>query len=97
MTFGFHPEARSEYSGAIDFYDAQRIGLGADFTQEIEAAVQRVLEAPDRWPRVTDKVRKCSVHIFPYLLLYSFAHEHVTFIAVMHGHRDPGYWRHRMG
>jgi hypothetical protein len=49
MRYDFHPEARLEYRGAAAFYEARRSRLGAAFTREIEAAIERILEAPDRW------------------------------------------------
>lgn len=50
MIHDFHPEARLEYREAATFYDSRRPGLGAAFTLEVEATIERIMEAPDRWP-----------------------------------------------
>jgi hypothetical protein len=47
MTYGFHPEARLEYLEAIDFYESRRTGLGAVFTREVEATIQRDFRRAD--------------------------------------------------
>lgn len=57
MTYDFHSEARVEYREAAIFYEARRSGLGAAFTLEIEAALQRILEAPERWRVIEQDVR----------------------------------------
>jgi hypothetical protein len=49
MTYAFHPEARLEYREAAIFYESRRSGLGAAFSREIEATIQRILDVPDRW------------------------------------------------
>ena len=44
MTYSFHPEARLEYREAATFYEERRPGLGAAFTVEVEATIQKILE-----------------------------------------------------
>jgi toxin ParE1/3/4 len=96
MTYDFHPEARLEYSEAAVFYEARRSGLGAAFTLEIEAALQRILESPERWRVIEQDVRRCLTHTFPYGILYTIEAESILIVAVMHLRRSPGYWRSRL-
>ena len=96
MRYDFNPEARLEYREAAVFYEARRPGLGASFTHEIETAIQKILEAPDRWRLVEQDVRRCLAHTFPYGILYTVEHGFILIIAVAHGSREPGYWRHRL-
>ncbi len=96
MRYDFHPEARLEYREAAVFYDARRPGLGAAFTIEIEAAIQKILEAPECWRFVEQDVRRCLAHRFPYGILYTIEESFILIIAVAHGSREPGYWRHRL-
>jgi toxin ParE1/3/4 len=71
MTYGFHPEARLEYLEAIDFYESRRTGLGAAFTREVEATIQRILEEPTRWRIIEQDVHRCLTHTFPFGILYT--------------------------
>jgi plasmid stabilization system protein ParE len=97
MRFEFHPEARIEYLEAIAYYEERQAGLGARFTIEIESMIQRIVEAPNRWPEIEDEVRRCLAHPFPYGVLYSIETNHILLLAVMHLSRKPGYWRNRLG
>jgi plasmid stabilization system protein ParE len=96
MKYAFHPEARLEYREAAAFYETRRPGLGAAFTREIEAVIEQILDAPDRWPVIEQDVRRCVAHIFPYRILYAEEGDFVHIIAVAHSSRKPGYWRERL-
>jgi plasmid stabilization system protein ParE len=96
MRYEFHPEARLEYREAAAFYEARRPGLGATFTVEVEAAIERILETPDRWRSIEQDVRRCLTRVFPYAILYTVENDFVLIIAVAHASREPGYWKHRL-
>jgi plasmid stabilization system protein ParE len=96
MTFDFHPEARLEYREAAAFYESRRHGLGAAFSLEVEATIDRILETPTRWRQIEQDIHSCRTHTFPYSILYSLAHDSVLIVAVMHLRRKPGYWRERL-
>lgn len=96
MTYRFHLDAKTEYTDAILYYESCRPGLGAAFTLEVEAAIQRILEAPTRWRTIEKDVRTCRTRTFPYALLYTMRGDTIFIVAVMHLHRKPGYWRERI-
>jgi toxin ParE1/3/4 len=96
MTYDFHPEARLEYREAAAFYETRRSGLGAAFTIEVEAAIERIVRNPNSWRAIEQDVRRCLTHTFPYGILYSIESNSILIIAVMHLHRRPGYWRERL-
>ncbi|MGA2174120.1 MAG: type II toxin-antitoxin system RelE/ParE family toxin [Verrucomicrobiota bacterium] len=96
MRFIYHPGALGEYADAALHYDERVPGLGADFTKEVDAAIARILQAPDRWRCLEDDIRRCLVHRFPYGVLYTIEEGYVLIVAVMHLSREPGYWRDRI-
>lgn len=96
MKYAFHPEARLEYLEAIAFFEQRHPQLGAKFTIEVEQAIERILEAPDRWRLIEEDVRRCLTHLFPYGILYTIESEHILVVAVMHCSRKPGYWKNRL-
>lgn len=59
MRHAFHPQARSEYLAAISFYEGARPGLGAAFTVEVESVVKLICQAPERWRKFEQEVRRC--------------------------------------
>ena len=66
------------------------------FVGEIEDAILRILDAPDRWRTVEEDVRRCLTHVFPYAILYTIEPEFVLIVAVAHCAREPGYWKERL-
>ena len=96
MTYGFHPEARLEYLEAIDFYESRRTGLGAAFTREVEASIQRIVEEPTRWRIIEQDVHRRLTHTFPFGILYTIEGDFVLIVAIAHGSREARYWRHRV-
>ena len=96
MKYGFHPEASLEYREAALFYETRHPGLGAAFTREIEAAIGRILEAPDLFPFVEQDVRRCLARTYPYGVLYTNKRDFILIVAVAHGSRKPGYWHERL-
>ena len=96
MRFEFHPEALDEFEDAACFYAGRQPGLELRFIACVESALRQVSEEPTRCRAFEDDVRRCLVHVFPYAVLYSVESDYVLIIAVMHCHREPGYWRHRI-
>ena len=96
MIFEFHPEADTEFFQAIDYYEECEDGLGYDFSIEVYSTIQNILDYPAAWPVLEGDVRRCLTNRFPYGVLYSVESDMVFILAVMHLHRDPGCWKHRV-
>ncbi|HQT31474.1 MAG TPA: type II toxin-antitoxin system RelE/ParE family toxin [Thiobacillus sp.] len=96
MRFEFHPDALAEYEEAARHDAACQAGLEFRFITAIEHAIQLILDAPDRWSVFEEDIRRCLTRIFPYAILYTVEPDHVLIIAIMHSHREPGYWRKRV-
>jgi hypothetical protein len=97
MTYWFHPEAETEFNEAITYFEERQPGLGFDFSVEVNSAIRAILDYPAAWPFVQGSVRRCLTHRFPYGVLYSIEPDGIYILAVMHLHRDPDYWKHRLG
>ncbi len=78
------------------FYESRRSGLGGSFTAEIEAAIGRIVEAPEQFRAIEQDVRRCLAHVFPYGVLFTVEQDIVLIIAVAHASRRPGYWQGRL-
>jgi plasmid stabilization system protein ParE len=96
MRFEFHPDALAEYEDAARYYAECQDGLELRFIMAVEHVIQQIIEMPGRWPVLEEDVRRCLTRVFPYAVLYSVETEYVLIIAVMHSHREPGYWRKRI-
>lgn len=95
MTFSFHPEAEAELNEAIDYYEECEPGLGYDFSTEVFAGIQNVVNYPTAWPVMEEDVRRCLINRFPYGILYSIERGDIFILAIMHLRRHPDYWKKR--
>ncbi|MDD2236517.1 MAG: type II toxin-antitoxin system RelE/ParE family toxin [Kiritimatiellae bacterium] len=96
MTFFFHPEAEEEFCEAVAHYEDCENSLGIDFFREVHATIQNVIDYPAMWPVIDGEIRRCLVHRFPYGVLYSIEPDGILILSVMHLHRNPDYWKHRL-
>ncbi|MEW5984114.1 MAG: type II toxin-antitoxin system RelE/ParE family toxin [Acidobacteriota bacterium] len=94
-TLSIHEGAEAEINEAADFYDLESPGLGGVFLDEIQRALQRIVDFPEAAPLVRGRVRKRIVTKFPYSLLYSMRGSEIRVLAVAHHKRRPFYWRGR--
>lgn len=95
MIFEYHPEAKTEFFRAIDYYEECEEGLGYDFSIEVFSAIQNILDYPLAWPIMEEDVRRHQANRFPYGILYSIESDKIFILAIMHLHQDPDYWKHR--
>ena len=65
------------------------------FAVEVNACVERVGEAPERWPRYVHGTRRYLFPHFPFSLVYRVRDEEIEIVAVAHHRKRPGYWRSR--
>jgi plasmid stabilization system protein ParE len=92
----FHPEARLEFLDAVTYYESCQSGLGERFVQSVDAAIAGIGENPEAWAEIEQDVRRKLTRVFPYALLYTVEPEYILVVAVMHCHKEPGYWRSRL-
>ena len=96
MNHVFHPDAALEFEEAVRFYRARGPTLGDRFAHDVRAAIRKILETQTRWRVLEGDLRLCLVRVFPYSVLYTLEQDYVLIIAIRHGKREPGYWRHRL-
>ncbi len=92
----FHPEAAVEFEEAVQFYRPRGRTLGDRYAREVRATIARIVGTPNRWRILEEDVRLCRLRVFPYVVLYTIEPDYILIVAVMHGKRRPGYWRHRL-
>jgi len=95
MNYSFHPHAEKELEDAENYYDGIREELGDRFRAEIEMALSRIIKFPNAWQPLTKTVRRRRLIDFPYGIVYRAKTDEVRILAVMHLHREPGYWAYR--
>lgn len=91
----FRRAARTELEEAVDWYEMQKQGPGIEFLAEIEAAVDRLAENPERFAVVQGDVRRVGARRFPYNVYFRIRASQVVVLAVFHARRNPGAWQRR--
>jgi cytochrome P450 len=93
----FHPEAQAEMMEAAAYYEAQQPQLGKRFLISVRDALNRIQVNPFLYPLVEGDVRRCLTRTFPFGVLFRIRPDEYVVVAVMHLHREPGYWKKRPG
>ncbi len=88
--------ARQEMIDAAKYYELQAPGLGHQFLDKIESAMEDLGRAPDQWPVIRHNIRRRLIHRFPFGILYRIDADAVVILAVMHTRQHPNYWFTRM-
>lgn len=95
------PEASAELEDAALWYDQQRDGLGTEFVQAIDLALDQIA----RWPNIGRRIagvpdavpaRRWPVNRFPYHVVYLDWEGVIRILAFAHDSREPGFWFSRI-
>src|SRR2546430_16536679 len=89
MKLKFSIVAEREIEAAADHYEIQQAGLGLQFIEELNRATKFILQFPDGWFPISQRVRRCFMRRFPYSVIYSVEQGTVTIVTVVHQSRDP--------
>lgn len=95
LSVEFHPDAKADLYGAMEWYNGERAGLGTAFVATVERTVQMVAVSPLIGSLVGKDLRRELVPTFPYSVIYAVEEQKLWIVAVAHFRRRPTYWRDR--
>jgi len=95
MRVEFHAEAAREVVHAQAWYEERSLFAASAFLRELSTSVNRIREAPARYPRAEHGTRRILMERFPFRLYYRTGQDRCIVVAVAHQKRRPGYWRSR--
>ena len=73
---------------ARDWYESQRVGLGAEFLAEIDATIQVLSRDPQRHAVYYRGFRRVLARRFPYKLFYRLEDDQIIVFCILHVRRD---------
>jgi plasmid stabilization system protein ParE len=94
--FHFHPSAIDEGVAAARWYRQRSPRAAKQFVDELNSVLDKIIEAPQRWPRFSNGTRKLKLPCFPFAVVYLESEDNIRILAVAHGRRRPGYWKSRL-
>ena len=96
MRLIYHPDAEAELISAAEFYEGRLPGLGTQFLDAADRAIQSIQMDPERSAVVAAGVRRYLMPRFPFAIYYRPYPDHLRILAFKLHSRRPDYWRHRL-
>ena len=96
MNINYLKLAKLEFHDSIKYYEQQEKDLGKKLSDDIQASINRIKNFPNSYQKVSNQIRRCTLHRFPYNILYLFEEDTILIIAIAHQHRIPDYWVDRV-
>ena len=94
--YSFHPDAIKEVVEAVREYEGRAAGLGRDFREKLDSAVDLLRRFPESAARVRGDLRRKPLERFPYAVIYAIEDSEIRIYAVPHRRRRPEYWLDRL-
>jgi len=94
--YRFLSPAEEEMTEAALFYETRSGGLGNDFLDDVQQAVDRLSDYPHSGEQIDFGLKRTLLHRFPFSLIYAVEQTGIVIVAVAHYGRVPGYWRSRV-
>ena len=88
-------EAAADAREAELWYAQQSAQAAANFIVELKKGMERVVEAPLRWPKHKYGRRRYRLHKYPFLIVYRVHLDRIRVIAFQHSSRRATFWRDR--
>lgn len=85
----FTSRASADVEEAFAWYEAHRVGLGADFQTELTRVLQLLEAMPEAGPVVHRDLRRLLVKRFPFALYYRLTETAIEIRGCLHQRRDP--------
>ena len=89
------PSAEADVLDAFSWYEERQSGLGRRLG-ELDLAFARIQSEPLSYQEDLPGIRRCVLHVFPYLVFYTLSYERVEILAVIHASQDPSYIADRL-
>jgi plasmid stabilization system protein ParE len=90
-------DARRELKEAANWYDDRKLGLGDEFVAACDQLFKLIAANPGRHMHVGRGFHRCLMPRFPYVVFYEPKRDALIIAGVIHGSRNPAFWRQRLG
>lgn len=93
-------EAAEEAAEAAAWYEMESAGLGAEFAEALEAAIDLIEDPafplfPVSYKHTPQNLKRLILKRFPYDVVVLIQPHQRIIVAIAHHARKPGYWRDR--
>jgi len=96
MNYRLLSAAEAELAEVAAWYESQSCGLGQQFLDEFEVAMDQITHFPCAWRQVSARHRRCLFRRFPYAVIYTTTSKCIVVSAIADLRRDPARIEHQM-
>lgn len=89
MKLYYTDRAKNDIELAFEWYEKQRKGLGNEFLDSIDIALDNILDYPDMYQVVYFNFRRCVIGRFPFSIFYMVEKDSIIIHAVFDNRQDP--------
>lgn len=93
----FHPDAKAEADGAIDWYLARSEPAALELAKQLRRAYGALRKNPRIFPPHLHGTRRVILDRYPFSIVFRETPSGLQVIAVAHAKRRPSYWSQRLG
>ncbi len=87
-----HPRVETQGGAACDWYDSQRVGLGDEFIDELDVAIEKAHNNPLLYQKAHSEIRRVLLRRFPYAVFFVATDNQVSVLALLRQSENPEKW-----
>ncbi len=81
--------AKDDLDIAFAWYEGQRHGLGFEFLDCVEAAIETIIQMPKLYTKHHDNFRRALARRFPFSIFYTIEKKEIIVHAIFDNRQDP--------
>ena len=89
MKVRYTDRARIDLETAFEWYQGQRIGLGFEFLDCLEATISTIQQMPEVYAKHHSHFRRALIRRFPFAVFYTIENKEVIIHAIFDNRQDP--------
>lgn len=89
MKLRYTDRSKDDIDLAMVWYERQRRGLGFEFLDCIEAALQNIIVFPEMYQVRYSRFRACPIRRFPFSIFYTIEDAEIVIHSVFDNRQDP--------
>jgi toxin ParE1/3/4 len=89
MKLSYTSRAKDDLESAFEWYQRQRAGLGFEFLDRVELALDSIIENPEIYRVSHLNFRRCVVRRFPFSIFYTVENGEIVVHSIFDNRQDP--------
>ncbi|HRG47631.1 MAG TPA: type II toxin-antitoxin system RelE/ParE family toxin [Leptospiraceae bacterium] len=89
-------DAENDLNEAFDWYESEQAGVGDKFLTKVIEKLNEISKKPNKYSIYYKNVRKASVKVFPFYIIYTTKENFISIIGIWHKSRNPAKLQERM-